>query len=201
MIWTPILSDYNDTICTKLQVRKCQITNPLSSQNFWDTNCTTPFQFENNLLGESCPPNALRPLLRPPTPASQYLSQNKTIQWLLSTLSLPFPTVSYRDCQVRMHSVECNIVHVRFGVDVDLIRFWEKRFSWHNPSLDRRDRDGGEQTTNLDKTESPSKVFMCGVSTQQWPSTQITLFERTRQSAWLDAVTTLLTRSDWILVY
>jgi len=25
---------------------------------------------------------------------------------------------------------------------------------------------------------------MCGVSTQQWPSTQITLFERTRQSAW-----------------
>jgi len=34
-----------------------------------------------------------------------------------------------------------------------------------------------------------------------WPSTQITLFERTRQSAWLDAVTTLLIRSEWILVY
>jgi len=34
-----------------------------------------------------------------------------------------------------------------------------------------------------------------------WPSTQITLFERTRQSAWLDAVTTPLIRSEWILVY
>jgi len=33
------------------------------------------------------------------------------------------------------------------------------------------------------------------------PSTQITLFQRTRQSAWLDAVTTLLTRSEWILVH
>jgi len=34
-----------------------------------------------------------------------------------------------------------------------------------------------------------------------WPSTQITLFEWTRQSAWLDAVTTPLIRSEWILVY
>ena len=45
-------------------------------------------------------------------------------------------------------------------------RFWEKRFHWHHLSLGRRDRDGGEQTTSLDKTESPSKVIMCGVSTQ-----------------------------------
>jgi len=37
----------------------------------------------------------------------------------------------------------------------------------NNPSLGRRDRDGGEQTTNVDKTESPSKVFMCGVSNQK----------------------------------
>ena len=44
---------------------------------------------------------------------------------------------------------------------------------------------------------SEARVCMCGVSTQQWPSTQITLFERKRQSAaaWpqlplLDAVTT-----------
>jgi len=80
-------------------------------------------------------------------------------------------------------------------------RFWEKRFRWHNPSLGRRDRDGREQTTSLDKTESLSKVFMCGVSTQKWPSNQITMFERTRQSAWFDAVTTPLTRSEWILLY
>jgi len=60
--------------------------------------------------------------------------------------------------------------HVRFGVNLDRNHFWEKRFRWHNPSLGRRDRDGGEQTTNLDKTESPSKVFMSGVSTQKWPS-------------------------------
>ena len=40
--------------------------------------------------------------------------------------------------------------------------------------------------------ESHSEVCMCTVSTQQWPSTQVTLFERTRQSAWLDTVTTLV---------
>jgi len=50
-------------------------------------------------------------------------------------------------------------------------------------------------------SESPSKVCMCEVSTQQWPSTQNTLFERTRQIAWLDAVTIPLTRSKWILAY
>jgi len=34
-----------------------------------------------------------------------------------------------------------------------------------------------------------------------WPNSQITLFERTRESAWLDAVTAPLIRSEWILVY
>ena len=147
-------------------------------------------------IGESCPPNALCPLSHPPTPASQYLWQNKTIRWLLLSSLLPSRTVSYRDCRVLMHSVECKIVHVRFGVNLNRNRFWEKRFRWHNPSLVRHDRDGGQQTTNLDKTESPSKEFMCGVSTQKWPSNQITMFERTRQSAWFFAVTTLLTRSE-----
>jgi len=33
------------------------------------------------------------------------------------------------------------------------------------------------------------------------PSTRITLFERARQCAWLDAVTTPLTRSEWFLEY
>jgi len=40
--------------------------------------------------------------------------------------------------------------------------------------------------------ECKSEVCMCGVSTQQWPSTQITLLERTRQSAWLDAIAILV---------
>jgi len=152
-------------------------------------------------VGESCPPNTVRPLPRLPTPASQYLSQNKTIQLLLSPSSLPSPTVLYRDCRVRMHPAECKIVHMHLVKNFDRNYSWEKRFRWHNLSLGRRDPDGGEQTTNLYKTESPSKVFMCGVSTQQWPSSQITLYEKTRQSAWLDAVTTPLTRRDWILVY
>ena len=78
---------------------------------------------------------------------------------------------------------------------------WRIRHNRHNPSLGRDDCDSGEQTTNLDKTKSPSKVSMCGVSIQQWPNTQITLFERTSQSAWLDAVTTPLIRSEWILLY
>jgi len=40
--------------------------------------------------------------------------------------------------------------------------------------------------------ESPSEVSMCGVSAQQWPSTQITvtLFQTTRPNAWFDAVMT-----------
>jgi len=68
-------------------------------------------------VGESCPLNALRSLPHPPTPACQYLSQNKTIEWLLSPSLLPSPTVSYHDCRVRMHSAECKIIHMRFGVD------------------------------------------------------------------------------------
>jgi len=50
MIRTPILSDLNDTICTKQYLRKCQITNSLSNQTSWDTNRTTTCQFQNNLL-------------------------------------------------------------------------------------------------------------------------------------------------------
>jgi len=49
MIWTQILSDHNDTICTKQQLQKFQITNPLSNQTSWDTNRTTPFRFQNLL--------------------------------------------------------------------------------------------------------------------------------------------------------
>ena len=63
-------------------------------------------------------------------------------------------------------------------------RFWEKRCRWHNANLGRCDRDGREQPTSLDKTESLSMVFMCGVSTQKWPSNQITVFERTRSTLW-----------------
>ena len=77
---------------------------------------------------------------------------------------------------------------------------YEKRFCIIRV-VTRYDGDGGDQTTNLDKTEFSSKVCMRGLSNQQWPSTQITLFERTRQNAWPDAVTTPLTRSEWILVY
>jgi len=70
----------------------------------------------------------------------------------------------------------------------------EKCFYWHNPSHSawpwRWRANFFEQT----ERESHSEVCMCGVSTQQWASTQITLFdsERTHQSAWLDAVTTPL---------
>jgi len=117
-----------DAFFTGLNNAFFNVKNPLSNQTSWDTNRTTPFQSQNNLLettyvntcniivtntrlisiqvGESCPPNALRPLPRPPTPASQYLWQNKTIQWLLLPSSLPSPTVSYRDCRVLMHSAE-----------------------------------------------------------------------------------------------
>ena len=42
---------------------------------------------------------ALRPQPRPMTPASQYLSQNKTIQWLVPPLSLPSATISQGDCR------------------------------------------------------------------------------------------------------
>jgi len=57
-------------------------------------------------VDKSCPPNALRPLPRPPTLASQHFWQNKSIQWLLLPSSLLSPTVSYRDCWALMHSAE-----------------------------------------------------------------------------------------------
>jgi len=54
---------------------------------------------------KSFPPyTTLRPQPRPPTPGSQYLSQNKTIQWLVPPSSLPSATISYGYCRVRMHS-------------------------------------------------------------------------------------------------
>ena len=53
----------------------------------------------------------------------------------------------------------------------------EKRFCWHH--LSNSAWPWRRRANNLDKTESPSKICMCGVSTQQWPSIQITLFERT----------------------
>jgi len=193
-------------------ITKVSITNLLSNQTSWDANRTTPFQFHlrptdfdawNCSLWapssqvESCPPDARRPLSRPQTPATQYLSQNKTIQWLLSPSSLELQ-------RLRTATAKCTCTRTNATVRLVWIlteNVFERSFRWHNPSLGRRDRDSGEQTTNLEKTEWPWKVFMCGVSTQQWPSTQINLLERTHQSAWLDAVTTPLTGSEWILVY
>jgi len=49
MIPIPILSDHNDIVCTKQYLSKFQITNSLSNQTSWDTNHTTPFQFQNSL--------------------------------------------------------------------------------------------------------------------------------------------------------
>ena len=49
-IGTIILSHHNDTICNQTVIRKCQITHSWWNQTSWDTNRTTPFQFQNNLL-------------------------------------------------------------------------------------------------------------------------------------------------------
>jgi len=71
-------------------------------------------------------------------------------------------------------------------------------------SVDRSSWPWRWRVNNFDQTKSLPQRYvhcMCGVSTQQWPSTRITLFERTWQSTWLDAVTTPLTRREWILVY
>jgi len=43
-----ILSDHTDINCTKQLLRNRQITKPLSNQISWDTNRTTPFQFQNS---------------------------------------------------------------------------------------------------------------------------------------------------------
>jgi len=50
-------------------------------------------------------------------------------------------------------------------------------------------------------TVESNQLCMCEVWTRERPSTQIILFERIRQSAWLDAMTTQLTRHEWILAY
>ena len=79
----------------------------------------------------------------------------------------------------------------------------EKRVSWHNPSHSawpwRWRANSFENSKSL-----TTRFGMRGVSTQQWPSTQITLFEITCQSAWLwfDAVTTPADKrqvNSWIL--
>jgi len=49
----------------------------------------------------------------------------------------------------------------------------EKRFCWHNLSHSAWPWQWG--ANKLGKTELPSKVCMCGVSAQQWPSTWICL--------------------------
>jgi len=45
MIQTPLLSDHNDG---EKVSNKCQMRNPLSNQTSWDTNRTTPIQFQNS---------------------------------------------------------------------------------------------------------------------------------------------------------
>ena len=49
MIRIQILNDHNDPTCEKQQWTKCQITNSLSDQTSWNTNCTAPFQLQNSL--------------------------------------------------------------------------------------------------------------------------------------------------------
>jgi len=106
-------------------------------------------------------------------------------------LSLQSQTISHGDCRVCMHLwYECEESYPRSSARSQWIlteTVEETRFYW-NPShsawpwLWRANR------------ESHSKMWMWWVSTQQRPSTQITLFERTRQSAWLDAVKTPIDR-------
>ena len=100
--------------------------------------------------------------------------------WQLKRFSGSYYPCCYRLQLFRTATAGCSCTLRNLNRD----HFWEKRFRWHNPSLGRRDHDGGEQTTSLDKSESPSKVFMCGVSTQKWPRNQITMFERTRSTLW-----------------
>jgi len=74
---------------------------------------------------KSFPPDAtLCPQPRPPTPANQYLSQNKNIQWLVPPSSLPSATNSYDDCLVRMH-FECKESYSSASVDSNPTRLRE----------------------------------------------------------------------------
>jgi len=50
VICIQILNDYNDTIWKIQCQRKCRTTNPFSDQTWWDTDRTTPIQFQNTLL-------------------------------------------------------------------------------------------------------------------------------------------------------
>ena len=118
----------------------------------------------------------------------------------MTTLVLQPPTISYGDCQVRMHPVVRTRRSVLAIVGLESFEFnrnpavEEKCFYWHNLSRVPR-RDGGEQIALKKQRVSLRGVYM-GVSTQQWPSTPITLLQRTRQSAWLDAVTTPVEKKE-----
>jgi len=112
----------------------------------------------------------------------------------MTTLVQQPPTISYGDCQVLMHPMIRMRRSVLAIVGLESCEFnrnpavQEKCFYWQNLSRVPR-RDGGEQIVLKKQRVSLRGVYV-GVSTQQWPSTPITLFQRTRQSAWLDAVTT-----------
>ena len=197
-----ILSEHNDTIWKKYQWSKCQITNSLSDQTSWYTNRTTLIQFQitNSFIKKH--------VLHFVTTTSRLLDLSlffsfstlflRASSWALGTVTilsqcppslLQSPMILYGDCQVRMHPVvrmRRKVLAIVSCASCELSKtVEEKRFYQNSESLDVT---GTVESKFLWKSrESHSEVCMYEMSTQQWPSTEIILFERTRQSAWLDA--------------
>ena len=149
----------------------------MSHQTSWDTNRTTPFQFQNNLW-ETTYVNTCDIIVTNTRLSSVLFRLHAVSSRLVLNLwhsncpepkvyfflleSLPSPTVSYRNCQVLMHSAECKIVHGHASCKSNRNHFWEKRFRWHNPSLGRRDRYSGEQQQTWTKQSLPHRCLCVG---------------------------------------
>ena len=130
----------------------------------------------------------IRPQPRPPTPASQYFSQNTTIQWLIMVATLVATDNglpgAHAPCGTNAKNRTCDrwlgVVWIQIET-VDKKRFYRHvmiRVTWC------------DKKATLEKCQFRSEVCMCGVPTKQWLNTQITFCEKTCQSAWLDAMTT-----------
>jgi len=124
------------------------------------------------------------------TPASQYLSQNKTIQRLTLVATvfndfvrrLPAPRGTNAKNAPRGTNAKNRTRDRRLGVR------WINRNSWREVLLLTWSKSLGVNVTVESKQlcknrESHSEVCLCGVSTHQWPSTQIALFGRTQEAS------------------
>jgi len=103
----------------------------------------------------------IRPQPRPPTPASQYFSQNTTIQWLIMVDTLVATDNglpgAHAPCGTNAKNCTCNRWLGVVWIQIETVD--KKRFYWHVMIR----VTWCDKKTTLEKWEFRSEVCMCGV--------------------------------------